>query len=424
MNLTWPALPCLLLPVTLAAAEDGYRLDPDSPIYQTGPSPLLDLHDEVTLEAWVKADPMGQAGGRMLERSALGGPAAPRLPSPPAQSTETSGTSTVHVGNRWQSPHPAKPSRRSSPGWSMAAQDPDRPSRVSSCKRLASRSFVRVDLNGLATGRASWRHLHGAAGRATPARGERRAGRTCPLRRQPCCRRHSQPLAEDRSNAPGATRHDLNRVPNARNPAAGNLQLPTCRDEVLDRHERGIDADQRRVAQRPEQADGVKIARPPSWTLPIDQPQPTRGLNDVATVQVAMEQPDILSDGFQHPGTLRPSRQETKCSHDIWTGANSGGMIQDARGVREPGVQAPDVGVGKAPIEARSVLEGAANLFPDPQRPTRLAGSAKARAIVMLQDQTRIGVRRAVRQCDDLCRTEQRRASVAVELGFLGWAPL
>ena len=66
------ALPLLLLPLGLSAQESGYRLDAHSPIYQAEPSPLLNLRDEVTLEAWVKADPMSPAGGRILDKSKPG----------------------------------------------------------------------------------------------------------------------------------------------------------------------------------------------------------------------------------------------------------------------------------------------------------------------------------------------------------------
>ncbi len=58
----------------MAAAGDneGYRLDAKSAIYEAGPDPALDLADEVTLEAWVKADKMPGGGGRILDKSSPG----------------------------------------------------------------------------------------------------------------------------------------------------------------------------------------------------------------------------------------------------------------------------------------------------------------------------------------------------------------
>jgi alpha-L-fucosidase 2 len=55
-----------------AAAADGFRLDARSAIYEAGPDKALDLADEVTLEVWIKADRMDQAGGRILDKSAPG----------------------------------------------------------------------------------------------------------------------------------------------------------------------------------------------------------------------------------------------------------------------------------------------------------------------------------------------------------------
>ena len=40
----------------------------DTPVYQVAPQKSLDLTDEVTLEAWVQADPMDNAGGRILDK--------------------------------------------------------------------------------------------------------------------------------------------------------------------------------------------------------------------------------------------------------------------------------------------------------------------------------------------------------------------
>ena len=42
----------------VAASDGGYALNPAAAIYEAAPGKALDLSDEVTLEAWVKADPM------------------------------------------------------------------------------------------------------------------------------------------------------------------------------------------------------------------------------------------------------------------------------------------------------------------------------------------------------------------------------
>lgn len=60
--------------ITCAAHADtlppeGLKLGDNGPLYQAGPSPELDLADSVTLEAWIKADPMSQPGGRILDKS-------------------------------------------------------------------------------------------------------------------------------------------------------------------------------------------------------------------------------------------------------------------------------------------------------------------------------------------------------------------
>ena len=65
-------LPLLAWMASATASDAGYRLDGQSPIYATAPAKSLDLKDEVSLEAWVKADPMGAAGGRILDKSAPG----------------------------------------------------------------------------------------------------------------------------------------------------------------------------------------------------------------------------------------------------------------------------------------------------------------------------------------------------------------
>ncbi len=67
----------LLVPVFLAAAaaaaqpQEGYRLDGRSALYAVA-SRELDLTRELTLEAWVRADAMEQAGGRILDKSEPG----------------------------------------------------------------------------------------------------------------------------------------------------------------------------------------------------------------------------------------------------------------------------------------------------------------------------------------------------------------
>ncbi|MDQ2688585.1 MAG: LamG domain-containing protein, partial [Armatimonadota bacterium] len=55
-----------------AAMGEGMRLDNDAPIYQAGPDTGLNVTDAVTLEAWVKADSMPEAGGRILDKSVPG----------------------------------------------------------------------------------------------------------------------------------------------------------------------------------------------------------------------------------------------------------------------------------------------------------------------------------------------------------------
>ncbi len=55
-----------------AAVPAGYALNPAAAIFEAAPGKALDLADEVTLEAWVKADPMDAAGGRILDKSAPG----------------------------------------------------------------------------------------------------------------------------------------------------------------------------------------------------------------------------------------------------------------------------------------------------------------------------------------------------------------
>ncbi|MDF2441240.1 MAG: alpha-L-fucosidase 2, partial [Abditibacteriota bacterium] len=50
----------------------GWRLDARAPLYKVPPQKVLDLTDEVTLEAWIQADAMAQGGGRILDKSVPG----------------------------------------------------------------------------------------------------------------------------------------------------------------------------------------------------------------------------------------------------------------------------------------------------------------------------------------------------------------
>ncbi|HEY0074790.1 MAG TPA: glycoside hydrolase N-terminal domain-containing protein, partial [Abditibacteriaceae bacterium] len=54
------------------AHAEGLALNNKAPIYEAGPDKVLDLKNEVTLEAWVQADPMAQGGGRILDKSLPG----------------------------------------------------------------------------------------------------------------------------------------------------------------------------------------------------------------------------------------------------------------------------------------------------------------------------------------------------------------
>ena len=62
----------LFLKPARAAGPEGYRLEARSAVYEAPAQAALDLRDEVTLEAWVRADRMGQGGGRILDKSAPG----------------------------------------------------------------------------------------------------------------------------------------------------------------------------------------------------------------------------------------------------------------------------------------------------------------------------------------------------------------
>ncbi|PQV64108.1 alpha-L-fucosidase 2 [Abditibacterium utsteinense] len=55
-----------------AALAQSLTLNAQGPLYQVKPQKALDLTGEVTLEAWVQADPMAQDGGRILDKSVPG----------------------------------------------------------------------------------------------------------------------------------------------------------------------------------------------------------------------------------------------------------------------------------------------------------------------------------------------------------------
>ena len=53
-------------------ASEGLALSENGPIYQSAGDRALDLADAVSLEAWVKSDPLPQGGGRILDKSPPG----------------------------------------------------------------------------------------------------------------------------------------------------------------------------------------------------------------------------------------------------------------------------------------------------------------------------------------------------------------
>ncbi|BDI33638.1 alpha/beta hydrolase [Capsulimonas corticalis] len=55
-----------------AAADEGMPLGPQQPLVRSKLDPALDLTDAVTLETWVKAAPMEQGGGRILDKLIAG----------------------------------------------------------------------------------------------------------------------------------------------------------------------------------------------------------------------------------------------------------------------------------------------------------------------------------------------------------------
>ena len=68
----WVVLLVITVGFASSADGNGYRLDSRSAIYEVPAQKALDLTDEVTLEAWVKADKMGGGGGRILDKSVPG----------------------------------------------------------------------------------------------------------------------------------------------------------------------------------------------------------------------------------------------------------------------------------------------------------------------------------------------------------------
>jgi alpha-L-fucosidase 2 len=65
-------LPTLCAVPLRGADSEGHRLDEKAPIYTALAKNQLNLTNEVTLEAWVRADPMPQGGGRILDKSMPG----------------------------------------------------------------------------------------------------------------------------------------------------------------------------------------------------------------------------------------------------------------------------------------------------------------------------------------------------------------
>jgi hypothetical protein len=59
---------CLLLATATFCHAQPLRLDGRSPVYEAPADKALDLVDEVTLEAWLQADPMPAEGGRILDK--------------------------------------------------------------------------------------------------------------------------------------------------------------------------------------------------------------------------------------------------------------------------------------------------------------------------------------------------------------------
>ncbi|MGA2254487.1 MAG: glycoside hydrolase N-terminal domain-containing protein, partial [Thermoguttaceae bacterium] len=88
---------CLcLLGYNETSAADGYRLRGQSPSYIVPPQRALDLSDEVTLEAWIRADRMDAGGGRILDKAPPGTSEAFTLDTYPGNSLRF-GTLNGHI---------------------------------------------------------------------------------------------------------------------------------------------------------------------------------------------------------------------------------------------------------------------------------------------------------------------------------------
>ena len=70
VSIAWACLLAVAAAGNLCA--EGLPVTSDSPLYEAAPVKDLDLTGEVTLEAWVQADPMDSAGGRILDKSTPG----------------------------------------------------------------------------------------------------------------------------------------------------------------------------------------------------------------------------------------------------------------------------------------------------------------------------------------------------------------
>jgi alpha-L-fucosidase 2 len=80
-------VPLLLFAVGAAPPDGrGLTLSADSDIYEAPLDPALDLTDAVSLEAWVRAEPMPDSGGRILDRMPPGGLAGYLLDTWPGNS--------------------------------------------------------------------------------------------------------------------------------------------------------------------------------------------------------------------------------------------------------------------------------------------------------------------------------------------------
>ena len=62
----------LILSAAALPAQEGFRFGGSSASYEAADTPELDIRDELTLEAWVKADKMDEWGGRIIDKSVSG----------------------------------------------------------------------------------------------------------------------------------------------------------------------------------------------------------------------------------------------------------------------------------------------------------------------------------------------------------------